>query len=158
VSGQVPFGEPVHRVAHRNLARLKDADVEPRLPRGGNRCTQFGWPIRVAKVAQGNPRRCHLEQRFPDPIAVSDPHRLGTEARQGQVLAERPRLEHRAELVNPLGGVLGAVDVDRLVGTPVVLHVRDDFRPAFTESTCTQRAAGSKRSLARFRLSGTRVG
>ena len=151
-------------------------------------------PVRLAHSGRegraGNPRRRHLEQGFPDPIAVSDPDRLGAEAREGQVLAERPGRRRAAELLPPPGVVLGAVDVDRLVGAAVVLLVRDDVagkakrpdvapldrrladpgrdragadlissaRPAFTESTRIQRAAGSKRSLARFRLSGTLVG
>ena len=63
----------------------------------------------------GNARRRHLDERRADAEAVADLHLARPEARQGQVLAERPRLGCRAEALHPPGVVLAAVEVERLV-------------------------------------------
>jgi hypothetical protein len=71
-------------------------------------------------------RGAHLDESRADLEAVADPYRLGAEARESQVLAERARLRRPAELFGPERVVVGAVEVERLVEAAVVLHVRDD--------------------------------
>ena len=82
--------------------------------------TQSGCPIRVAKTEYGNARRRHLDERRADAEAVADLHSPGP-ARQGQVLAERPRLGASSRFSAPPGVVLAAVEVERLVEPAVGL-------------------------------------
>ena len=182
--------EPLDRIAGGDLTWLEHADVEARPAR----VREALDPVRLAHPRREgrtrNARRGHLEKRVADPEPVADPNLVGTEARQRQVLAERPRLRSVTELSGPPRVVLGAIEVESLIGPAVMLRVRDDVAGEAERSGVSvpdrpladpgrdgagadrhllgaarvdrvdphQARAGSKRSFARFRSAGTRVG
>src|SRR5215210_4188181 len=122
----VRSAEPLDRVAGRDLAGLGDADVQPRPPCLRKALDPVALPHPCREDRARDPRGGDLDEGAADPEPVADAHRLGTEARECQVLPEGPGLRYASQLGRPMLGVLAAVEVEGLVGAAVVLHVRDD--------------------------------
>ena len=103
---------PLDRRADGHLARLEHAARRcpgRRRPRSASRPSAL---VRRASRSVAR-KRCGPRASVADAEAVADPHLAGAEARERQVLAERPRLGTASSSPAHHGVVLGAVDVRR---------------------------------------------
>src|SRR5262245_53310035 len=78
------------RVAGADLALLEDAQVEARPSAGGQERGHLRLVHANPDAVAGGPRLGHLEQRSPDPVAVTDADLVIRQSLDREVLAELP--------------------------------------------------------------------
>jgi hypothetical protein len=102
-------------VARPNLALLEHAHVEPG-PAARNEQRGHPWLVHADPDAvAGHARLCHLEDRSPDAIPVTDAHLVIGQALDGEVLAELSKRE--------------ATSAKFLLPEPVRGDLVDEYRP-----------------------------